>query len=91
MSNTFKYVKYDSESVAKQEAFKAMFEAIEDYANLTLTDSRPKSLLKTALEEAYMWTGKALRDDQMNKYSDLCSSVGQVAPQEFKKHREERG
>lgn len=64
MSNTFSYVKYDEESVTKQETFKKMFEAIEEYANLNLKDSRPKSLLKTALEEAYMWTGKAIRDEQ---------------------------
>ena len=67
MSKTFSYVKYDQASVVTQETFKKMFEAIEDYANLTLADSRPKSLLKTALEEAYMWTGKAIRDAQIEK------------------------
>jgi len=67
MSNTFSYVKYDQESIRKQETFKTMFEAIEDFANLSLKDSRPKSLLKTALEEAYMWTGKALRDEQIER------------------------
>lgn len=70
MSNTFIYVKYDEESVQKQETFRKMFEAIEDYANLTLKDSRPKSLLKTALEEAYMWTGKAIRDEQIERNSN---------------------
>lgn len=70
MTNTFSYVKYDDESVQKQETFKKMFEAIEDYANLTLKDSRPKSLLKTALEEAYMWTGKAIRDEQIERSSN---------------------
>lgn len=69
MGKTFNYVKYDDTSIQKQETFKLMFEAIEDYANLTLSDSRPKSLLKTALEEAYMWTGKAIRDEQISRES----------------------
>ena len=69
MSKTFSYVKYDSASVLKQETFKTMFEAIEDYANISLKDSRCKSLLKTALEEAYMWTGKAIRDEQIERDS----------------------
>lgn len=64
MSNRFSYVKYTPESVAKQEAFKSMFEAIESYAVGNLQDSRPRSLFLTALEEAYMWTGKAIRDEQ---------------------------
>ena len=55
-----------------------MFEAIEDYANLTLKDSRPKSLLLTALEEAYMWSGKAIRDEQIERDGEL-------------KHQEARG
>lgn len=69
MSQRFSYVKYDSEAVQKQETFKQMFEAIEDYANKILKDSRPKSLLMTALEEAYMWTGKAIRDEQIERGS----------------------
>lgn len=70
MSKTFSYVKYDDEAVRKQETFKTMFEAIEDFANLSLKDSRPKSLLKTALEEAYMWTGKAIRDEQYERNAE---------------------
>lgn len=69
MSNTFSYVKYDETSVLVQETFKKMFEAIEDYANIILPDSRSKSLLKTSLEEAYMWTGKAIRDAQISRDS----------------------
>jgi len=66
-SQRFSYVKYDVHSSVIQETFKQMFEAIEDYANQMLTDSRPKSLLMTALEEAYMWTGKAIRDEQVER------------------------
>lgn len=72
MSQRFSYVKYDEQSIQKQETFKQMFEAIEDYANLALTDSRPKSLLMTALEEAYMWTGKAIRDEQIARDSQTA-------------------
>ena len=67
MSNTFSYVKYDELSRQMQETFKNMFEAIEAYADGVLFDSRPKSLLKTSLEEAYMWTGKAIRDMQIDR------------------------
>lgn len=65
MSNRFSYIRYNEESVAKQEAFKAMFEAIEGYTDKNLMEGRAKSLLLTALEEAYMWSGKAIRDEQM--------------------------
>lgn len=69
MSNTFSYVKYDDESTKKQEAFKAAFEKIEELADTTLADGRAKSLLKTHLEVAYMWTGKAIRDEQIERDS----------------------
>jgi hypothetical protein len=65
----FSYVKYDNESAAKQERFKRMFEDIEEFANDSLADGRTKSLLLTALEEAYMWTGKAIRDEQIARGS----------------------
>lgn len=60
----FSYVRYDAQSIQKQEAFKAMFESLEAFASVNLKPSRPLSLLMTALEEAYMWTGKAIRDEQ---------------------------
>jgi len=63
----FSYVKYDKISQDKQQVFKEMFERIESYAEAVLKDSRPKSLLLTSLEEAYMWTGKAIRDEQIER------------------------
>lgn len=69
MSHRFTYVKYDEKSIEIQEAFKKQFEAIEAVANDQLHDGRAKSLLMTALEEAYMWTGKAIRDQQMARDS----------------------
>jgi hypothetical protein len=61
----FSYVRYDAEAQVKQQEFKALFEAIEAHAEKVLGASRPKSLLMTALEEAYLWTGKAIRDEQI--------------------------
>lgn len=46
-----------------------MFESIERYASEHLVEGRAKSLLLTHLEEAYMWTGKALRDQQIARNS----------------------
>ncbi len=69
-SARFSYVRYDERSTARQEHFKKLFEAIEEFAEKTLTDSRSRSLLMTALEEAYMWTGKAIRDDQIKRGAD---------------------
>jgi hypothetical protein len=66
----FDYVRYDEMSVKKQEIFKAMFEKIEMAADDLLDNSRAKSLLMTALEEAYMWSGKAIRDEQIKRGGD---------------------
>lgn len=96
MSDRFSYVKYTPESVAKQEAFKSMFEAIESYGMKNLIDGRARSLFLTALEEAYMWTGKAIRDEQMapTGYSPSVMGMPEV-PQGLCKnpnqHRPERG
>lgn len=64
MSQRFSYVKYDEASVKNQEAFKSQFELLEILAD-TLPAGRAKSCLLTHLEEAYMWTGKAIRDAQI--------------------------
>lgn len=68
MSNRFSYVKYDPESARAQEAFKLHFETLEILVD-GLPDGRAKSLCLTALEEAYMWTGKAIRDAQIARDS----------------------
>lgn len=64
-STTFSYVKYDEESTRAQESFKDMFQDIETFALQNLAPSRERSLLMTHLEIAYMWTGKAIRNDQI--------------------------
>lgn len=63
----FNYVQYDKISTKTQEEFKEMFEKLEKFANEALPDSREKSLFMTALEEAYMWTGKAIRNEQIKR------------------------
>lgn len=66
MTNSrFSYVRYDAKRAAKQEAFKAKFEEIEEMAEALLPAGRYKALFLTELEHAYMWTGKALRDEQI--------------------------
>lgn len=71
MSQRFSYVKYDEESQTKQELLKKQFEVLEAMVD-TLTESRPKALCLTALEEAYMWTGKAIRDEQISRNSQTA-------------------
>lgn len=69
MSQRFSYVKYDEGSVDVQESLKKGFEHLEEMAEAMLLDGRPKSLVMTHLEEAYMWTGKAIRDAQIKRDS----------------------
>lgn len=67
MSQTFSYVKYDQDSMNKQEAFKSMFEQVEAFTFANLKEGRARSLLLTYLEIAFMWTGKAIRDEQISR------------------------
>ncbi len=64
----FNYVKYDEHAVRLQNELKALFEQIEQHLEASLSSSgRSKALSLTALEEAYMWVGKAIRDDQISR------------------------
>jgi hypothetical protein len=72
MSYTFNYVKYDEVSAKKQEKLKELFEEVEMYVINTLNGGRAKSLVLTKLEEAYMWTGKAIRDEQIDRDSMMA-------------------
>lgn len=66
MSNTFSYVKYDQQAIDLQAKFKAQFEEIEQ-SMAALKPGRAKALVLTNLEVAYMWTGKAIRDEQIER------------------------
>jgi hypothetical protein len=69
MGKRFSYVKYDDVSVTKQENLKKFFEMTEELIQASLPEGRAKSLVMTHLEEAYMWTGKAIRDEQIARGS----------------------
>lgn len=60
----FDYVKYDEKAQGLQETIKARFLALESQIQ-RLPEGRPKAVAFTKLEEAYMWVGKAIRDEQI--------------------------
>ncbi len=68
MSQRFNYIRYDESAAALQQTLKEQFEKIEETL-YGLLESREKSLVLTRLEEAYMWTGKAIRNDQITRNS----------------------
>lgn len=66
----FDYVKYDDAAAVTQATFKLLFENLADNANKILAKGRAQSLVLTKLEEAYMWVGKAIRDEQIARGGD---------------------
>ena len=66
----FDYVKYDETSVAWSETMKNKVEELEAFALTALNRSRERSCFLTALEEAFMWFGKALKVDQEKRDED---------------------
>lgn len=63
----FDYVKYDEVAAIDQANFKAEFEQLTTAVEFGLKSPRAKALVLTKLEEAYMWVGKAIRDDQIER------------------------
>lgn len=63
----FDYIRYDNASVAAQANLKAAFEDLETLVTQETTPGRAQALILTKLEEAYMWCGKAIRDDQVKR------------------------
>lgn len=70
-ASRFSYVKYDQKSSDLQQALKKKFEEIEEICNSHLKPSREQALILTNLEVAYMWTGKAIRNDQVARTGDI--------------------
>jgi hypothetical protein len=70
----FEYIKYDDIAMAAQPGIKAAFQHTETMIS-QLADSRAKSLALTALEESYMWVGKAIRDDQIARNIGKASAA----------------
>lgn len=61
----FDCVKYDEKAREDQEYFKAIFQELDRAVSKELKPGRASSLILTKLEEAYMWVGKAIRDEQI--------------------------
>lgn len=55
----FSYVKYDEQAMKQQQELKEAFEKVEKLVD-GLAPGRAQALVYTKLEEAYMWTGKAV-------------------------------
>lgn len=62
----FDYIKYDQLAEADQKFFKKYFVELENEINKH-KDSRAKALALTSLEESYMWIGKMIRDEQLQR------------------------
>lgn len=67
MSNRFDYVRYDEVAASKQTVAKGFMIAVEEFIDAHLPKGRSSSLALTKLEEVYMWMGKAIRDEQLEK------------------------
>jgi len=63
----FDYIAYDEEAAKYQADFKGVFQALDTMVEVLLHSPRHKALTMTALETAYMWIGKAIRDDQISR------------------------
>lgn len=63
----FDYVAYDGLASNLQADLKNTCQGIEKFIELNLKSPRAKALAITKLEEFYMWTGKAIRDDQITR------------------------
>jgi hypothetical protein len=73
----FEYTKYDNEAVDLQTKFKALVEELDININcigaakgdapMRRNCARAKALAITKLEETFMWIGKAIRDDQIER------------------------
>jgi hypothetical protein len=64
MSSRFDHVTYDPAHVEAQKEGQQLCLDLESFID-QMVPGRPKSLALTALEECYMWIGKAIRDDQL--------------------------
>lgn len=63
----FDYVKYDDSAQAAQNQLKDEFQLLEATVEKLVKSGRAKALVLTKLEEAYMWVGKGIRDDQIQR------------------------
>lgn len=62
----YDYVMYDDRAAAQQRYFKEKFQDLDVLVD-ALENGRAKAIASTKLEEAYMWVGKAIRDEQIKR------------------------
>lgn len=63
----FDNVQYDELSNQHSVELKEAFVKLEELVGKAMKAPRAKALVFTKLEEAFMWVGKALRDDQLKR------------------------
>lgn len=66
----FDYVKYDQQAEEDQGRFKLAVSGLEGMIDELLISPRAKAIAIIQLEEVYMWIGKAIRDDQIDRDHD---------------------
>jgi hypothetical protein len=66
----FDYIKYDAEAIKEQGEAKELFEKLSHFVETHFKNGRAKALVLTKLEEAYMWVGKTIRDEQIQRNGD---------------------
>lgn len=72
----FDYVQYTPKSAERQAELKGKFQELEAMIETHIAPGRNKALVMTKLEEAYMWCGKGLRDEQI-----ACGSAAPLQEQ----------
>jgi hypothetical protein len=63
----FDYVRYDEYAQSEQAVAKDLVTKVETFILSLGVAPRAKSIALTKLEEVYMWIGKAIRDDQIER------------------------
>lgn len=66
MTERFNYVDYDAQSKGLNEVMKSAVESLAMRIE-NMPVSRERQLALTALEECFMWVGKAIRDAQIQR------------------------
>lgn len=69
MTGRFDYVQYDNTALDKQEVCRLNCRDLEHLIEVLLPKGHAQFLALTKLEEVYMWIGKALRDEQIERNS----------------------
>ena len=78
----FDYIKYDEKSQQTQQILKKHFESIEKVLMEDLPDGAEKTLALRKLQEAYMWTGHAIKEEQIARLGEHVEHAerGTAAP-----------